>query len=40
MHLALKEDKIIQLYSINLEGAIERMNYKWHDISTFNYFLP
>jgi hypothetical protein len=38
--LALKKNKIVYLYSINLRGAIERMNYEWHDISTFNYLLP
>jgi len=40
MHLALKRKKTVQLYSINLKGAIERMNFEWHDISTFNYLLP
>ena len=40
MHLALKKKKIVQLYNINLKGSIERMNFKWHDISTFNYLLP
>jgi len=40
MHLALKNNKIIHLYSINMKGAIERMNYEWTNISAFNYLLP
>jgi len=40
MHLSLKKNKIVHLYSINLKGAIEIMNFEWHDISTYNYLLP
>jgi len=40
MNLALKKKKIVQLYSTNLRGAIERMNFEWHDISTFSCLLP
>jgi hypothetical protein len=37
MHLALKKNKIVHLYNINLKGVIERMNYEWHDIYIYIY---